>query len=185
MNPGDDLVGPPGKFGPGGPFPPMPGLPPRGPPPIGGFGGGPPPGFIPPPMMPSDMHLPPRPPMAPPFGLPPPPFGFGPPPGDAPIPQDSPGLSPSPGLPSGGGDSQSEGKDKKKHDWTEHKAPDGRTYYYNTSTKQSMCCSNMFFHLEPCVPSNRVSSYLFPHFDCPLLQKAGQDWGRGLGSPEG
>ncbi|KAG8258733.1 PRP40 pre-mRNA processing factor 40 [Homalodisca vitripennis] len=138
MNPGDDLVGPPGKFGPGGPFPPMPGLPPRGPPPIGGFGGGPPPGFIPPPMMPSDMHLPPRPPMAPPFGLPPPPFGFGPPPGDAPIPQDSPGLSPSPGLPSGGGDSQSEGKDKKKHDWTEHKAPDGRTYYYNTSTKQSM-----------------------------------------------
>lgn len=60
----------------------MPGLPPRGPPAMGSFGGGPPPGFIPPPMIPGEMHLPPRPPMAPPFGLPPPPFGFGPPPGN-------------------------------------------------------------------------------------------------------
>lgn len=27
---------------------------------------------------------------------------------------------------------------EKKCDWTEHKAPDGRTYYYNNSTKQSL-----------------------------------------------
>ncbi|XP_054269216.1 pre-mRNA-processing factor 40 homolog B isoform X2 [Macrosteles quadrilineatus] len=135
MNPPDDMVGPPGKFGPGGPFPPMPGLPPRGPPPIGGFGGGPPPSFIPPPMMPGDMHLPPRPPMAPPFGLPPPPFGFGPPPGEAPIPTDTPE---SPGISSALGSVSDEGKDKKKTDWTEHKAPDGRIYYYNTATKQSL-----------------------------------------------
>lgn len=28
--------------------------------------------------------------------------------------------------------------DKKKSDWTEHKAPDGRTYYYNSATRQSV-----------------------------------------------
>ncbi|XP_077979114.1 pre-mRNA-processing factor 40 homolog B-like isoform X2 [Glandiceps talaboti] len=33
--------------------------------------------------------------------------------------------------------SQSKLKDKKKSPWTEHKAPDGRTYFYNTSNKQS------------------------------------------------
>lgn len=27
---------------------------------------------------------------------------------------------------------------EKKTDWTEHKAPDGRTYYYNSATKQSL-----------------------------------------------
>lgn len=27
---------------------------------------------------------------------------------------------------------------EKKCDWTEHKAPDGRTYYYNSITKQSL-----------------------------------------------
>ena len=27
---------------------------------------------------------------------------------------------------------------EKKSDWTEHKAPDGRTYYYNSITKQSL-----------------------------------------------
>lgn len=27
---------------------------------------------------------------------------------------------------------------EKKSDWTEHKAPDGRIYYYNTITKQSL-----------------------------------------------
>lgn len=27
---------------------------------------------------------------------------------------------------------------KKKSEWTEHKAPDGRTYYYNTVSKQSL-----------------------------------------------
>lgn len=27
---------------------------------------------------------------------------------------------------------------EKKCDWTEHKAPDGRTYYYNNITKQSL-----------------------------------------------
>lgn len=35
--------------------------------------------------------------------------------------------------------SQEDGKDgKKKSEWTEHKAPDGRTYYYNTVSKQSL-----------------------------------------------
>lgn len=27
---------------------------------------------------------------------------------------------------------------KTQSDWTEHKAPDGRTYYYNSVTKQSL-----------------------------------------------
>lgn len=27
---------------------------------------------------------------------------------------------------------------EKKSEWTEHKAPDGRTYYYNSLTKQSL-----------------------------------------------
>jgi hypothetical protein len=27
---------------------------------------------------------------------------------------------------------------KSQSDWTEHKAPDGRTYYYNSVTKQSL-----------------------------------------------
>jgi len=27
---------------------------------------------------------------------------------------------------------------KPQSDWTEHKAPDGRTYYYNSVTKQSL-----------------------------------------------
>lgn len=27
---------------------------------------------------------------------------------------------------------------EKKTDWSEHKAPDGRTYYYNSVTKQSL-----------------------------------------------
>lgn len=27
---------------------------------------------------------------------------------------------------------------EKKCDWSEHKAPDGRTYYYNNTTKQSL-----------------------------------------------
>lgn len=27
---------------------------------------------------------------------------------------------------------------EKKTDWSEHKAPDGRTYYYNNGTKQSL-----------------------------------------------
>lgn len=35
--------------------------------------------------------------------------------------------------------SQEDSKDgKKKSEWTEHKAPDGRTYYYNTVSKQSL-----------------------------------------------
>lgn len=28
--------------------------------------------------------------------------------------------------------------DTKKSEWTEHKAPDGRTYYYNATSKQSL-----------------------------------------------
>lgn len=116
MNPNER--GPP-PFPPGGfPMPPM-----------AGFPGGPPPGFIPPPIMP------PGPPMAPPFGMPPPGFAF--PPGPNPvvpeIPKDSGKPPPIENDKSNGAD---ESKDKKV-EWTEHKSPDGRTYYYNTLTKKS------------------------------------------------
>uniref|UniRef100_A0A1B6EA38 Pre-mRNA-processing factor 40 homolog B n=1 Tax=Clastoptera arizonana TaxID=38151 RepID=A0A1B6EA38_9HEMI len=139
MNPSDDLVPPP-KFGPPGtaPFSPVPvavpGIPPHGPPPFGGIPGGPPPGFIPPPMMGGDLNLPPGPPMPPPFGIAPPVFGFGPP-GETP-PQDL-GAMPSLVPPIQSNSANEEAKDKRK-DWTEHKAPDGRTYYYNVVSKQSL-----------------------------------------------
>lgn len=99
-----------------------------------------PPGFIPP--VSSDGQVPPMmPPMAPPgLGpgiyppvIPPPVMGMppysGPPnPAVAAVQQASPVIS-SPG--------QMEHKPEKKSPWTEHKAPDGRTYYYNNVTKQS------------------------------------------------
>lgn len=59
----------------------------------------------------------PFPPMVPSFNVPPPGFGSFPPPMVMPSQQ----LSP-----------QTEGDQ-----WTEHKAPDGRVYYYNSVTKQS------------------------------------------------
>lgn len=73
----------------------------------------PPPGIGTPPLMPQMpvAGMGPYPPMIPPFSVPPPGFGgFGPP-------------GP-PGATSG-------------EQWSEHKAPDGRTYYYNSVTKQS------------------------------------------------
>lgn len=63
-----------------------------------------------PPLLPP-VHIPPVaafPPMIPPFNVPPPGFGGFPPPAP-----------------------------NHKEQWTEHKAPDGRTYYYNSVTKQS------------------------------------------------
>ncbi|XP_072265713.1 pre-mRNA-processing factor 40 homolog B isoform X3 [Pyxicephalus adspersus] len=51
----------------------------------------------------------------------------------------SPVTQPAPSVPKMTVDDQSPSQDipKKKSLWTEHKAPDGRTYYYNTETKQS------------------------------------------------
>lgn len=68
------------------------------------------PGISTPPLMPP-VHVPPIaafPPIIPPFSVPPPGFGAFPPPAP-----------------------------NQKEQWTEHKAPDGRTYYYNSVTKQS------------------------------------------------
>lgn len=74
-------------------------------------GYGPPPAGIPTPPMIPPVHMPPMggfPPIIPSFSVPPPGFNsFPPPPGN------------------------------QLQEWTEHKAPDGRTYYYNTITKQS------------------------------------------------
>ncbi|KDR11070.1 pre-mRNA-processing factor 40 homolog B isoform X1 [Zootermopsis nevadensis] len=143
--------GPPGMGGtPPGPGytpvnvpPPM--MPPRGP------------GFIPTPGIPigagpGDIRLPP--PLIPSFSVPPPGFGFGGPPAP-------PNHSAGPQLTAGGtsnsadaanvgpggsvapqqGDASHIGdgtEAKSQSDWTEHKAPDGRTYYYNSLTKQSL-----------------------------------------------
>lgn len=78
----------------------------------------PPPGIGTPPLMPQ-IPVPPIgnfPPIIPPFSVPPPGFGnFGGP----------PGATASPVATTSGGE------------WSEHKAPDGRTYYYNQATKQS------------------------------------------------
>ncbi|XP_060585803.1 pre-mRNA-processing factor 40 homolog B-like [Ruditapes philippinarum] len=101
-----------------------------------------PPGFIPPPG-PADGAVPPMmPPTAPPGfsagGFPPmmPPPGIGMPPFPGPgilmvasVQQVNDAASSSPG--------QVDQKTEKKSPWTEHKAPDGRTYYYNNVTKQS------------------------------------------------
>ncbi|XP_069110449.1 pre-mRNA-processing factor 40 homolog B-like isoform X2 [Argopecten irradians] len=109
-----------------------------------------PPGFIPPPMGGPDMNNPPMiPPGMPPGGFPP--TGSIPPPRFPPnMPPMSGGMPPMfpPGpnpqisnLAQSGSASNSptltDGKSDKKPLWTEHKAPDGRTYYYNNMTKQS------------------------------------------------
>ncbi len=99
---------PPGSSGPGG-------YPPGGMPPYGMMPGMPPPGF-----MPSTPGMPP------PFGVP-----MQPPPGmGAYAPYGAPGsfYPPTDVTPAGG----------EKTPWTEHKAPDGRVYYYNSVTKQSL-----------------------------------------------
>lgn len=96
--------------------------------------------FIPPP------GLPPGPPgmMPPQFSIPPPGFGF--PMGAAPPPEAGVIAAPpqitAPGVPPPA-PSLTDVKSvttlsEKKSDWTEHKAPDGRTYYYNSATKQSL-----------------------------------------------
>ncbi|XP_014239361.1 pre-mRNA-processing factor 40 homolog A isoform X2 [Cimex lectularius] len=113
MNPGDRGQ----PFSPGFPMPSIP-----------SFAGAPPPGFIPPPgMMPPGTQL------APPYGMPPPGFGFPPSQVFGEPTRNSPDL----GKVINGDKEQDESRDKKS-DWTEHKAPDGRTYYYNTVTKKSL-----------------------------------------------
>ncbi|XP_015597568.1 pre-mRNA-processing factor 40 homolog A isoform X2 [Cephus cinctus] len=97
--------------------------------------------FIPPP------GLPPGPPgmMPPQFSIPPPGFGF--PMGAAPPPEagviappqiTAPSIPPPAPTPSETGSITPTSSTEKKTDWSEHKAPDGRTYYYNSSTKQSL-----------------------------------------------
>ncbi|KAL1461788.1 hypothetical protein WDU94_013659 [Cyamophila willieti] len=91
--------------------PPMPmGFPP--------FMAGPPAGMIPPGQPPPGIGPPGT---TPPFGMPPPAFGF--PSGDAssiPVPAGTTVI-----------------KQENSCPWTEHKAPDGRCYYYNSETKKS------------------------------------------------
>ncbi|XP_067650087.1 pre-mRNA-processing factor 40 homolog A-like isoform X2 [Haliotis asinina] len=103
-------------------------------------GNAPPPGFIPPPGMGGhgDMNQPPPgipgysgPPSLPPPGFPPgmpPPMGMPPPIFPGGTSTSSPVISAS---------STTAGDSGDKSVWTEHKAPDGRTYYYNNVTKQS------------------------------------------------
>ncbi|KAI4500072.1 hypothetical protein M0802_004942 [Mischocyttarus mexicanus] len=109
------------------------------------------PGFVPP-IMPAasfiaSPSLPPGPPgiMPPQFSIPPPGFSF--PITAAPAPEagviaappqiTAPGLPPPTPLASDTPSGISVSSEKKS-DWTEHKAPDGRTYYYNSITKQSL-----------------------------------------------
>lgn len=90
--------------------------------------------------------LPPGPPgmMPPQFSIPPPGFGF--PMGAAPPPEAGVIAAPpqitAPGVPPPAPtltDIKSVTTlSEKKCDWSEHKAPDGRTYYYNNTTKQSL-----------------------------------------------
>ncbi|XP_020294211.1 pre-mRNA-processing factor 40 homolog A isoform X1 [Pseudomyrmex gracilis] len=98
--------------------------------------------FIPPPS------LPPGPPgiMPPQFSIPPPGFTFpmtAAPPPEAGVVGTSPQI-PAPGIPppspinSETTTAISVSAVEKKSDWSEHKAPDGRTYYYNSVTKQSL-----------------------------------------------
>ncbi|XP_012268534.2 pre-mRNA-processing factor 40 homolog A [Athalia rosae] len=111
-----------------------------------------PPGFVPPiipgtPFIPTP-GLPPGPPgmMPPQFSIPPPGFGFpmssGPPPDINVIaaPPQITGSVTAPAIPSTieSTSTTSTPTVEKKSEWTEHKAPDGRTYYYNSQTKQSL-----------------------------------------------
>ncbi|KAG8225055.1 hypothetical protein J437_LFUL000033, partial [Ladona fulva] len=104
-------------------------------------------GYRMPPVPPGDIRLPP--PIVAPFNIPPPSYGYGSHSGDS---KSSAVISAGPQLttvPSSGmGESsmlnipssnvQDPPKSSvKKSDWTEHKAPDGRTYFYNSVTKQS------------------------------------------------
>lgn len=50
----------------------------------------------------------------------------------------APGIPPPAPIASEATGVQSIATTEKKTDWTEHKAPDGRTYYYNSVTKQSL-----------------------------------------------
>ncbi|XP_076018019.1 pre-mRNA-processing factor 40 homolog A isoform X1 [Genypterus blacodes] len=117
-------------------FPPM-GMPPMGqrPPSMTAM----PPGMMPPGMMPP-MGAPPMaqmpgmmPPMMPGMMIPPRM------PAAAVQPAGPPGVdsAPAPGTASTSNGSPQEDQPKKKSLWTEHKSLDGRTYYYNTETKQS------------------------------------------------
>ena len=109
--------------------------------------GPPPPGNFP---LPSGIPLPPfsmpppgmPPPGFPPFMRPPPAFPAGgapaaPSPGGKATPPAAP--PPTSGAPPAGASSAPvpAKADAPKTSWTEHRAPDGRTYYYNTATKQS------------------------------------------------
>ncbi|XP_041440298.1 pre-mRNA-processing factor 40 homolog B isoform X3 [Xenopus laevis] len=113
-----------------------------------------PPPFMPPPGLPPPfppIGLPPigqRPPAIPPMPhtmLPPmiPPLAGPPPIGQAPAPgtesASSPVAQPAPTVAKVTAEHSSPAQDipKKKSLWTEHKAPDGRTYYYNSESKQS------------------------------------------------
>ena len=119
-------------------------------PPFGMPPGGPP--RYMPPMAPGgpDMNAPPMmPPVIPPAGFPGPPGSIPPagfPPGS--MPPGMPPMFPPTGvnpavtaIQQSGSASNSpvsgDGKQEKKSVWSEHKAPDGRTYYYNSVTKHS------------------------------------------------
>ncbi|XP_043278756.1 pre-mRNA-processing factor 40 homolog A isoform X2 [Venturia canescens] len=127
------------------PPPTMPGFPPAGSSLPSGFV----PSMMPTPPFISAPVIPPGPPgiMPPQFTIPPPGFGFpiaGPPstePGViAAAPQIATTVVPPP-APSASDIALVDGSsssDTKKTEWTEHKAPDGRTYYYNAATKQSL-----------------------------------------------
>lgn len=111
-----------------------------------------PPGFVPP-IMPGTPYipapgLPPGPPgmMPPQFSIPPPGFGFpiaaGPPP-DINVIAAPPQITSTVAAPAAPTTVESNSVSstsnlEKKSEWTEHKAPDGRTYYYNSLTKQSL-----------------------------------------------
>ncbi|KAK6626815.1 hypothetical protein RUM44_009292 [Polyplax serrata] len=121
---------------------------PKNPPPIAsnftGSPGIPPAAFppnVPPPMMGTNFMTPP--PGG--FNIPPPGFGMppfmgGPPPAQAPDLTKSAIISAGPQLlneKSNDLANKGDGDSKSKSVWTEHKSPDGRTYYYNTITKLS------------------------------------------------
>ncbi|XP_065211414.1 pre-mRNA-processing factor 40 homolog B isoform X2 [Planococcus citri] len=105
-----------------------------------------PPGYIPPPSMPPGPMMTPA-PM--PYGLPPGPYPYASqtsvPPMDAPMmPPVSTlvgavgGNPPSGALDIGKALKSTKSGIEKKSDWSEHKAPDGRIYYHNAVTKQSL-----------------------------------------------
>jgi len=129
-------------------------MPPPGhqPPPHGPFHGGPPPGHMPPPGAPYGHHYMGMPPPGAPYGhMPPPGAPYGhhpgmPPPG---VPGQAPGQIP--GMPSAPQPAVSAPAPAPAvsaapsatpvkpttSEWTEHDAPDGRKYYYNTKTGKS------------------------------------------------